>query len=102
MSEIRTHAQAIVINGEAHRNALLCISEDNSAAHPSVIPFTTETAGTTSFNGILIVAPASFSLSDETVSELTPDNFSRVLAELSLRVPALHPGESFQIIRLPL
>ena len=60
---IRTHA--VIMNSEVYRNVILTYSPDNPNRLPIISDFSTETHSTTSYNGIIIIAPAGYQLPPE-------------------------------------
>lgn len=101
MSILRRHAHAIIINGKVARNSILSIDTASPLTPPIVTAFSSETEATTSFNGVLIVAPTGYMIPHSHTAMLTPDNFTSAISQLAAEVPSID-GKNYEIIALPL
>ncbi len=64
-SKVSVRAHAVIFDGQVYRNSIVAYSPDDNTCAPEIIPFTTEIHSTTSYNGIIIFAPAGFTLPPE-------------------------------------
>lgn len=102
MLSVRTHAA--IFDGQVHRNCIVSYSPDDTSIPPRIIPFTTELHSTTSYNGIIIFAPAGFTLPPELDmphATAAPGGFTDFLNRLAAATPACGSGRH-SIILLPL
>ncbi len=99
---IRTHA--VIMNSEVYRNVILTYSPDNPNRLPIISDFSTETHSTTSYNGIIIIAPAGYQLPPELSISGTingPEQFTELINSLAATVPSLISDKT-DLIFLPL
>ncbi len=93
-----------MIDGRIYRNCIVVYSPTDNTVSPSIVPFSTELQSTTSYNGIIIFAPAGFKMSPEfdmPHALAAPGCFTDFLASLATVVP--HCGTMpHEVILLPL
>lgn len=90
---VSTRAHAIVVNGKIYRNSIITYSSEDFSFFPIITPFTIECHSTTSFNGIIILAPEGFSLPAKFMSAQCPlsvELYTEYLNALANVVPPLN------------
>lgn len=103
-SKVSVRAHAVITEGRVHRNCIVAYSPDDSRISPEIIPFSTEIHSTTSYNGIIIFAPAGFQLPPELDmprAMAAPGGFTALLTRLAEAVPPCGAG-AHSVILLPL
>lgn len=100
MTKIRCHAHAVIANGQVFRDAILTIDAEAPSSCPLITPFSTETEATTSFNGIILLAPEGYTLPAGYHDSINPDTFPAIVRQLAAEVPHTS-GRNFTVIRLP-
>lgn len=93
---VSTRAHAIVVNGKIYRNSIVTYSPEDFSFIPIITPFTTECHSTTSFNGIIIIAPEEFSLPAKFMSAqglLLGELYAEYLNVLANVVPPLNKAK---------
>lgn len=102
---VSTRAHAIVVNGKVYRNSIVTYSTEDYSFFPIITPFTTESHSTTSFNGIIIIAPEGFSLPAKFMSAqglLSGELYTEYLNALANVVPPLNKtkDDSYTLIHI--
>lgn len=93
---VSTRAHAIVVNGKIYRNSIVTYLPEDFSFFPIITPFTTESHSTTSFNGIIIIAPDGFSLPSKFMSAqglLSGEFYTEYLNTLSNVVPPIYKAK---------
>ncbi|MCM1355069.1 MAG: hypothetical protein NC212_01520 [Staphylococcus sp.] len=103
-TKVSVRAHAIIFNGKVNRNSIVSYSPDGDETSPVIVPFSTELQSTTSYNGVIIFAPAGFHLPpDLDMPRLMaiPGKFTEMLEKIAAAVPACGNGR-LSVICLPL
>lgn len=93
---VSTRAHAIVVNGKIYRNSIVTYSPEDFSFSPIITPFTNECHSTTSFNGIIIIAPEGFSLPTKLMSTqglLSGELYAEYLNALANVVPPINKAK---------
>lgn len=95
-SAIRAHA--IIVNGKIYRDSVLKVFADGPEKF-IIEPLIFEPANTVCVNGIIVIAPKSYSIQPDFV--ITAENFNDAIKILSRTVPPASDGSySFHTIEL--
>lgn len=103
-SKVSVRAHAIIAEGRVYRNSIAVYSPDEPDVCPEIFPFSTEIHSTTSYNGIIVFAPAGYHLPPELDmphATAVPGNFTEMLSRIAEAVPPC-AGAPHTVILLPL